>query len=143
MPNIRRRRLITLLLVGVVTTVALYPWKTTVVPEWRVRIVDHSGSPLGHAAVREVWHHSSLESGSHQQDLVTDKDGYVTFPERTIRAPLALRVLGSMVTKLNPHGSSDPFAIVIVLSPAYDTWSNNALLKGQPLPKEIVVTKNR
>ena len=126
-----------------ISVIALYPWKTSVVPEWRVRIVEQNGAPVRDTAVREVWHHSSLESASHQEDLTTDKDGYVTFPERTIRSPLIVRIFRPMVNAINPHGSSGPFASVFVLSPAYDTWSNDALLPGKPLPTEIVVKKNR
>ena len=143
MPHIGRRKLVLILLLVVLGVIGLYPWKTTVVPEWRVRIVDQSGAPLTNTGVREVWQHYSLESKSHEQDLMTDNQGYVTFPTRTIRSPLAVRIVRPVINALNPHHGSGPIAWVIVLGPDYMEWSNNATLPGQPLAKEIVVKRNR
>ena len=143
MPRRRAKKIVLIAVFALFFVIVLYPWKTTVVPEWRVKIIEQSGAPVRDTAVREVWHHSSLESASHQEELITDKDGYVTFPRRTIRVPLVVRAFRPMVNALNPHGSSGPFAVVIVLPVEYDTWSNNAFLRGKPLPKEIIVKKNR
>jgi hypothetical protein len=123
--------------------ILLYPWKTTVVPEWRVRIVDQSGAPLANTGVREVWQHSSVEARSHEEDRVTDNEGYVTFPQRTIRSPLAIRILRPTINAINPHYSSGPHAYLIVLAPDYDTWSDQFALPGRPLPKEVLVKKSR
>src|SRR5947208_3557279 len=69
-----------LILFGVVLAIAaFYPFRTTVAPLWRVRFVDDAKSPLRNATVKEVWKHYSLESQSHEQDLSTDNEGYVTF----------------------------------------------------------------
>ena len=132
-----------ILFLAVLGVIALYPWKTTVVPEWRVRIIDQGGSPLSNTAVRESWQHYSIESRHHEEDLLTDREGYVTFPKRTIRAPLAVRIIRPMINALNPHHSSGPVASIIVLAPDYIEWSNNATLPDQPLPKQIIVKKNR
>ena len=142
MPNSGRRKSLLLLLFLVLGVILLYPWKTTVVPEWRVRIVDQSGAPLPNTAVREGWQHYSIESKSHEQDMLTDNDGYVTFPTRTIRSPLAIRIVRAIINALTPHHSSGPIAWVIVLGD-YMEWSNNATLPDQPLPTEIVVKRNR
>jgi len=143
MPHIGRRKLVLIPLLVALAVVALYPWESIVVPEWRVRIVDQSGSPLRNTGVREGWQHYSLESRGHEEDLLTDTEGYVTFPRRTIRSPLAVRIVRPIINALNPHHSSGPIASVIVLAPDYIEWSNNATLPGQPLPQEIVVKKNR
>ncbi len=133
-----------LILFGVVLAIAaFYPFRTTVAPLWRVRFVDDAKSPLRNATVKEVWKHYSLESQSHEQDLSTDNEGYVTFPERTIRAGAAVRLIGSAIAGLNPHGSTGPLAYLIILTPGYETWSNNSYTPGQPLPKEIIVKRNR
>ena len=137
----KRPALIIILLVA--AAVGLYPWQSMVVPEWKVRIVDQKGVPLANTGVREVWQDYSSETRSHQQDLVTDNDGYVSFPKRTIRSPFVLRIIKSAINSLNPHHSSGPDAFVIVLTSEYDTWSNNSAVPGQPLPKEVVVKKNR
>lgn len=143
MRNLKRRKAILVVLLAIVSVVALYPLKTTVVPEWRVRIVDESGAPLKSTAVREVWQHYDIESKGHRQDFITDNQGYVTFPERTVRGALAVRVIRRMITFIFPHQSSGPDAFVVILAPDYDSWSNNSALPGQPLPKEIVVKKNQ
>src|SRR5216683_464277 len=106
-----RTLLVAISLIGL-AVVMLYPWETMVVPEWKVRIVDENGLPLVNTGVREVWQHYSIESRGHRQDLITDKAGYVTFSERTIRAPLALRITRTIVNRLNPHGSTGPDAFV-------------------------------
>ncbi len=143
MTGFGRKRLLLILLFTAVGVIALYPWKTTVVPQWKVRIVDQSGVPLANTGVREIWQHYSIESRGHEQDLMTDNEGYVTFPERTVRASLAVRIIRPIVSALNPHHGSGPDAFVIALAAEYDTWSNNSALPGQPLPREIVVKKNR
>src|SRR6266404_1219539 len=143
MPDFRRRTFLFILLFAVLCVIAIYPWETTVVPEWRVRIIDESGAPLVNTAVREVWQHYSIESKSHEQDLMTVKEGYITFPKRTIRSPLAVRIVRLIINALNPRHSSGPVASVIVLAPEYDTWSNNSSIPGQSLPTEIIVKRNR
>lgn len=139
--KIRSRRVLLVLLLGVLAVVALYPLETTVVPEWRVRIVDQAGAPLRNTGIREVWKHYSIESESHEQDSLTDNDGFVKFPRRTVRAGLAVRIVKSLINALNPHGSSGPGAYLITLAPGYDTWSNDFYIPGQPLPGEVVVKK--
>ena|SRR6266550_3106917 len=141
MANVSGRRILLIPLMAALIVVALYPWETTVAPEWRVRIVDQSGAPLRNTGVREVWRHYSIESQGHEEDLMTDQEGYVTFPKRTIRALLAVRIIKPIINALNPHHSSGPGASVIVLAPDYDTWSNNDYTPGQPLPNEVVVKK--
>jgi hypothetical protein len=143
MTGFGRKRLLLILLFTGLGVIALYPWETPVVPQWKVRIVDQSGVPLANTGVREIWQHYSIESRGHEQDSMTDNEGYVTFPERTVRASLAVRIIRPIVNALNPHHGSGPDAFVIVLAAEYDTWSNNSALPGQPLPKEIVVKKNR
>ena len=126
---------------GAIAIVVLYPFETTVVPEWRARIVDEAGAPLRNTGIREVWQHYSIESEDHEQDLLTDNDGYVTFPKRTIRAGLAVRMVKSVINALNPHGSSGPGAYLITLVPGYDIWKDNFYIPGQSLPSEMIVRK--
>lgn len=33
---------------GAMALLLLYPFKTTVVPDWKVRIVDEAGNPMSH-----------------------------------------------------------------------------------------------
>ena|SRR5438128_1523136 len=135
------KKIVLLLLLGILAVVALYPLETIVVPEWRIRIVDEARVPLRNASVREVWQHYSIESTDHKEDLLTDGDGFVTFPKRTITSPLAVRIIRAALNSLNPHGSSGPGAYLVILARGYDTSSNDAYIPGQPLPTEVVVRK--
>lgn len=120
----------------------LYPFKTTVVPEWRVRIVDEAGNPLRTTRVREVWKHYTIESASHAAVLITDGDGYVAFPRRTVRGSLLVRIGWPIVNVLNVHASYGPSAGVYVLDyPADFLEDNNNYFPGQPLPTQVVLKR--
>ena len=81
--------------IGVLVVLA-YPYETTVVPEQRALFVTNDMHPIKDALIRQSWQHYSLESEGHEEDLPTDGHGRVTFPKRTIRAPLIWRALGPL-----------------------------------------------
>ena len=72
----------------------LYPFKKTLVPTQQVLLTTKDMHPINNGLVRQIWQDYSLESSGHEEDLPTDAHGRVTFPERTIRAPLLWRLLG-------------------------------------------------
>ena len=74
----------------------LYPFQTTVVPEQRALFVTNDRHPIKGALIRQSWRNYSLEREGHEEDLPTDSHGRVTFPKRTIRAPLIWRALGPL-----------------------------------------------
>ena len=55
------RKKLWLPILAVLLTALLYPFETTIVPQWRVQVVDKAGTPLSGVAVAEHWSHSSLE----------------------------------------------------------------------------------
>lgn len=63
----------------------LYPFEFMVVPEWTLRIIDQNSQRLRGNRVRESWCHYTLENQSQEEELLSDEDGYVQFPRRTIR----------------------------------------------------------
>lgn len=65
MPNHFVLRL-TVFLTGV-SLILLLPYKTTVVPEWKIRVIDETGRPFAGAIVRQVWDHYSCESRVEKQ----------------------------------------------------------------------------
>jgi len=81
--------------IGVLVVLA-YPYETTVVPEQRALFVTNDMHPIKDALIRQSWQHYSLESEGHEEDLPTDSHGRVTFPKRTIRAPLIWRALSPL-----------------------------------------------
>ena len=78
--------------------VILYPFKSTVVPAQRVLVTTKDMHPISNALVRQIWQDYSLERCGHEEDLPTDVHGRVTFPTRTIRAPLIWRLLGPLAS---------------------------------------------
>ena len=128
------RKKLWLPILAVLLTALLFPFETTIVPPWRVQVVDKAGTPLRGVTVTEHWSHSSLEHDGHEAEATTDEGGYVTFPVRTIRASLLGRVIGPVqnVLKTGVHAGFGPSADlsvpgdIAVYSP------------GKPLPKQIV-----
>src|SRR5947209_16359770 len=106
---INRRTLnwIGLMLLGIV--ILTVPVQTTVVPEWRLRVVTKDGRPCAGVTVSESWEDYTLEleSGKGIEDKKTDQDGYVTFPQRVVRATLFTRSLRTIASYLTfpVHGS--------------------------------------
>lgn len=87
-----------LILGFVIAVLMLYPFKKTLVPAQQVLVTTKDMHPISHALVRQIWQDYSLESSGHEEDLPTDAHGRVTFPVRTIRAPLVCRLLGPLAS---------------------------------------------
>ncbi len=96
MASSRKRIIVVLLLIGVV--VALYPFKKTLVPSQQVLVTTKDMHPIRGALVRQIWQDYSLERSGHEEDLSTNVHGRITFPARTIRAPLIWRLLGPLAS---------------------------------------------
>ena len=81
----------------VLLVVLLYPFQITVVLEQHVLVVNQDMRPIKGVLIRQIWQHYSLERRGHEEDLLTDVGGRVTFAKRTIRSNLVWRVLGPVV----------------------------------------------
>jgi hypothetical protein len=118
-----------------------YPFDLTVVPEWKLRIVDQTGQRLRGNRVRQSWSHYTLENQSHEEELLSDGDGYVKFPRRTIRTSFitwAARLLARLV---NVHSSFGPSASVYYMGD-YQLISEEPWYQpGRPLATQIVVRR--
>jgi hypothetical protein len=90
-----------------------------------------------------VWKHYTIESASHEEDLITDGDGYVTFPRRTVRGSLLVRIGTPIVNVLNVHTSFGPSACVLILDYPADSFleDNNNYFPGQPLPTQVMLKR--
>ena len=51
--------------------------------------------------MRQHWQDYSVESDSHQQDIYSDENGYVSFPERTVKASRLSRFVGATLNLLS------------------------------------------
>jgi len=67
------------IILAMIVTLLLYPLESTVVPQWRVRVLDEAGNSVRGVRLRESWSDYSVESHDHTEDLSTNADGYVTF----------------------------------------------------------------
>ena len=140
----QKRLWLRILLTGLLgaALIILYPYKSVVCPAWQIQVVTETGKPLKGAFVRQHWQDYSVESDGHEQDAYTDENGYVSFPERTIKASLLSRGLGAISNTLSQgiHASYGPHAFVA----AYGEIVNGKRLEGsatyeagQPLPEKI------
>jgi hypothetical protein len=114
------------------------PFDTTVVPEWKIQIVNETRKPIPNVVVREQWRNHSVEFHGHLEDRMSDNDGYVSFPRRTVRASLIVRVVGTLVAHLNVHGESGPKASAYPLGP-YLTSRDSDYSSDKPSPEVIIV----
>jgi len=130
---------------GVLCAVALlFPTESLVVPAWSVKVVDMEGSPVEGINVRQVWQDYSVEDKSHEELVVTGKDGRVSFPERNVSASTLKRILGPVgnVLSTGVHASFGPSSWLIV-------WGKDELeggeiyLPGKPLPERITVKRRQ
>lgn len=134
-----------LIAVGIVAVLS-YPYETTVVPTWRVRVLDEERNPLGRVRVTEYWSDASVERDDHHAESITDDGGYVTFPTRTIRASLIRRGIVPLINRLNVHGVDvGPHAYLIVSRVVSrdmnSRTANSDYFPGKPLPEEIVLRR--
>jgi hypothetical protein len=108
MMRLQRNKVVFGLLLCLVTIGGLVPFRTVVIPEWSIELVDEAGAPVSYTTVRQEW--SSSGRSQVLSDIRTsDANGKVTFPERTYYAPALWRALiraGDIVNNtLLPHGS--------------------------------------
>lgn len=89
---------------------AIYPYESTVIPAWRVKVIDTNGVACENMPVTETWGHYSLFlTGDFQfADDVTDREGFVEFPERRVWAIGIRRLVMPFVTETLTiaHGST-------------------------------------
>lgn len=121
----------------------LYPFETTVVLEWRARVVDEAGNPLTGVLVSEQWQHYSIETDGHEAEARTDGSGYVVFPRRAIRASIFMRAVGPVrnILSTGVHASFGISAYLIVLTGYQHITENDHYNPGQPPPQTVVIRR--
>ena len=93
-------------LIGVVVCalviVLFVPIETRFLPQWRLQVADVNGVACANMRVTQSWGHYRLYlDGNHStEDRFTDTNGYVQFPERTIRASPARRITMPIITRI-------------------------------------------
>ena len=138
---IRQRKVRVVLLVLFLAALLFYPFETTVVPAWPIRVTDEKGVPFAKYRVRQTWGHYSLCLGGCEQEeeRLTDEDGRVEFPRRTIRMGLLGRAVRIILTSIVNfmHGGSGVHAYISTNSSL--GWKDLNYVPGQPLPDRLVL----
>jgi hypothetical protein len=76
-----------LLIIVILALILIFPYKTVIVPEWKIRADNEDGRPVSHARFRQHWDNYSYDiSGIEFREA--DDNGYVILPERSFYAPL-------------------------------------------------------
>jgi len=137
---LKRRWQISVILV-LVAAAAVYPFETTVVPEWRIKVIDETGTPFAGARVVQQWDNYSLGNGGGEEKLANE-NGEVVFPKRIARGSLLYRTLRAswaVLMKLT-HGSTGIRATVWATTPKVSSDSVE-YQQGKPLPEVIVLRR--
>ena len=87
------KNLIVLLALPVIVLMFV-PWNTMVAPAVRVQVLDETGKPAAGVRVEQEWGYEALEYYSQKTSTITDSDGYVSFPQRSIRISIARKTIG-------------------------------------------------
>ena len=130
----RKRVIVILVLLSILL---LYPFKKTLVPEQHVLVVTKDMHPITNILVRQIWQDYSLETRGHEEDLPTDVNGRVTFPTRTISAPLLMRIFGPLRSVLG-QGVHASFGLHTDMFPLGDSGAKASTEVVQPQPGDIV-----
>ena len=109
-----RARTLICLVGAVLAAAALIPIPYLAAPKWEVWVLDEAGVPIEGITVRRVYQNYSTEREDHEEDQVTDKQGYASFPERRTSASSARRcVISSLSALALVHASFGPHAYVL------------------------------
>jgi hypothetical protein len=119
------------------------PFNTTLVPEWKVQVVDENGKPYKDKLVRQFCYNYTLGvspcSDADDSLKLTEENGYVVFPERKINMSLLFRLVRPVfyyVMRL-AHGSYGVDIYLDSTSPAgYKTLK---YIPGEPLPEKFIL----
>jgi hypothetical protein len=113
------------------------PFESAVVPAWNLQVIDVDENVCRNVRVTQSWGHYSLylDGGDKSEDGFTDMNGYVEFPERTIRASGLRRVVVPVIAHILviAHGSVGASGIKDVAWLSYRA--------GKPLPDKMRVER--
>ena len=125
----------------ILLVVLLYPFQTTVVPKQHVLVVNQDMRPIKGVLVRQIWQHYSLEGDGHEEDLLTDVGGRVTFAKRTMRSNLVWRICGPIVNIVTQgaHASFGVHTDMFTLGEGAETAAHPVA----PYPDDIVYQLRR
>ena len=125
-----------------VVLVLLYPFQSTVVPLWKLQVVDDQGANVSGIKVTQHWQHNSLEDVGHEELKVTDTQGNVVFNPRKIRASLLRRAYAPLVKHFREARGAKfgPYASVVVWG-SKENETNVAVYEREETPPSRIVVR--
>lgn len=136
------KKILLALIVGIIVLLFI-PFETTLVPEWKLRVINENGNPYKGKIIREMCYNYTLGispcSEANDSMQRTDENGYVIFPERKIDASLFFRVTRSIFNfvMLIAHGSYGVDIYVDSSGPqGYKTLEYKS---NEPLPEKFIL----
>ncbi len=76
-------------LIAAGSIIAIFAWlpiiSVPVSPEITLRVVNESGEPQTGIAITQFWGHWTYENKGHEDEKISDDNGYVTFSEKSIK----------------------------------------------------------
>ena len=135
-----------LIIAGIICFVILtivVPIETTMIPNWRLQVVDVDGVACPGMRVTQHWGHYRLYVGGNDssEDRYTDLNGYVEFPARSVRAGLFRRITVPIVTRITTimHGGWNISGAVWASGIKDVAWLSYQ--SDKPLPDKMRVEK--
>ena len=124
-----------------VLIVLLYPFQTTIVPRWRVHVIDESGARVSGINVTEHWQHYLIESEGHEEARQTDETGVVDFPARKVRASLVTRFIDVIFNLLGEGKKArfGPYASLVIWGSRDHETAVASYTPGTPPQTEVIV----
>jgi hypothetical protein len=129
-------------LLGLAVVTAIWPARSTTVPEWTIRFVDAKGSAVANLPVHQSWRNYSFEDEDHFAVGLTDSTGLVSFPARRLWLPVGVRLIWPLRHLGIIHASNGPSSFLV---PQCDLMTSGPTLPaysprlGASLPNVIVV----
>jgi hypothetical protein len=93
-----RARIFSWLAGAVLAALALIPIPYLASPRWEVWVVDNAGTPIEGMTVRRVYQDYSIESEGHEEDRITNGQGYTFFPAATSSSSIAQRCIFTVLS---------------------------------------------
>jgi hypothetical protein len=138
-----KTRLLIVSILGVVILATFVPIETSLIPQWRIQLVDVNGAACPNMRVTQSWGHYRLylSGNDSSEDRFSDANGYVLFPARKTQASVSRRVLMPIVTRVATimHGGWDVSGAVWASGIKDVAWLSYH--EGMSLPDKMIVEK--
>lgn len=121
-----------------VSIILLFPWKSRIVPSWRIQVVDEQGHPIKNLAVSQNWVNPNFQMLWLEEDFSSDENGFVTLPERSAWGNVLLQLFSLTWSRI--HGERQNYDAMVFGWGDY-TGGEVYYVKGQELPDKLIMRR--